>query len=314
MFDMTLPKFTNEDKAREYLEKVRWPNGPVCPHCGCYERVMTLKGKSTRPGVYKCGDCRKQFTVTVGTVFERSHIPIHKWVLATHLLCASKKGMSAHQLHRLLGVTYKTAWFMCHRIREGMREPKFDQMGGNGTFVEVDETFWGNKRKPANKKLSAFHHKEKVLTLVERDGRARSFHVPSVNAKTLGPIIRDQIAVDSAVMTDDASYHKWAKKHFAGHGVVNHSISEYVRGPIHTNTVEGFFSIFKRGLNGVYQHCSKQHLKRYLAEFDFRYSYRSKLGYEDEQRAEMALRGIEGKRLTYLPIDQKQSLSFEAGL
>jgi transposase-like protein len=313
--DFNNPVFVNKDKARKYLEQVRWPDGPVCPHCGCYERVMELQGKSTRPGVYKCGDCRKQFTVTVGTVFERSHIPLNKWVLATHLICSSKKGMSVHQLHRMMGVTYKTAWFMAHRIREAMREPfTGNKMGGGGMFVEVDETYVGQSRPRPGKAARAFD-KEKVITLVERDGRARSFHVNAVNSKTVRKILHEQIASDSAIMTDEAPFYKKpVAEFFAGHATVSHSTYEYVRGAIHTNTIEGFFSIFKRGLTGVYQHCSRQHLKRYLAEFDFRYSYRSKLGYEDHDRTVQALKGIEGKRLVYLPISRKQGLLVEAGL
>jgi hypothetical protein len=261
---------------------------------------MKLKGKSTRPGLYKCGDCREQFTVTVGTVFERSKIPLNKWVMATHLMCSSKKGISAHQLHRMMGVTYKTAWFMAHRIREAMREPfTGNKMGGGGMFVEVDETYLLKGTKRPGKALRGFD-KEKVITLVERDGRARSFHVNAVNSNTVSKILYEQIAGDSAIMTDESPiYKKPVKNFFAGHGTVNHSIYEYVRGAIHTNTIEGYFSILKRGLNGVYQHCSKQHLKRFLSEFDFRYTYRQKLGYDDADRRDLALKGIQGKRLMY---------------
>jgi len=311
--DLTAPIFTDKDKAREYFESVRWPDGPVCPHCGCYERVMQLKGKATRPGVYKCGDCRKQFTVTVGTVMESSHIPINKWVLAIHLMCSSKKGVSAHQLHRTLGVTYKTAWFMAHRIREAMRDPMSGKLGGGGKFVEADETYV-TKGKPRPGKLLSTFDKEKVITLVERDGSARSFHVNSVNTNTVRKILHEQIAGDSALMTDEAGYYRKPGKFFAGHGTVNHGIYEYVRGPIHTNTIEGFFSILKRGLGGVYQHCSKQHLKRYLAEFDFRYTYRQKRGFDDHDRTIQAIRGTEGKRLTYLPTRQRQGVPVPTNL
>lgn len=316
MFDFKDPKFTNPEAAREYLEGIRWPNGPVCPHCGDMERVMLLKGKATRPGLYKCGECRKQFTVTVGTVFERSKISIEKWVLATHRLCSSKKGFSAHQLHRMMGVTYKTAWFMCHRIREAMREGGPGLLGGGGKTVEIDETFWGGSGKAARKAgkvRRGYQHKEKILTLVERDGRARSFHVPAVNAKTLLPIIKQQVAADTHVMTDEAGQYtnrnqfgrvsNYLEGDFASHQVVQHGIGEYVRGDVHTNTIEGYFSILKRGLNGTYQHCSKEHLKRYIGEFDFRYNYREKLGFDDSARTRQALKGIEGKRLTYLPIN-----------
>lgn len=302
MCDLSKPYFHDKELAREHLESIRWPDGAICPHCGGCERVMKLKGKSTRSGVYKCGDCRKQFTVTVGTVFERSHVPLNKWLMATHLVCSSKKGLSAHQLHRMIGVTYKTAWFMMHRIREAMREPFTEQLGGGGHYVESDETYIGNKSTPRGYKFRGSQHKEKVLTLVERDGKARSFHINRVNARTVGSILRDQIASDSALITDDASHYIKPGRDFAGHASVNHSASEYVRGSVHTNTIEGFFSILKRGMNGVYQHCSPKHLKRYLAEFDFRYSYRNKLGYEDSDRARLALKGIEGKRLTYNPI------------
>lgn len=305
MCDINNPIFQNDDHAREYLESVRWPNGAFCPHCGEAENVIKLEGKSHRPGLYQCRSCRKQFTVTVGTLFERSKIPLHKWLLATYLLTSSKKGMSTHQLHRMLGITYKSAWFMTHRIREAMRDPKHsDQMGGNGAPVEVDETFWGglkNKKNKQGKKGRGYAHKEKILTLVERNGRARSFHVPAVNAETLKPIIKEQIKEDSALMTDEASQYTKIGREFASHGVVRHGIGEYVRGDIHTNTIEGYFSILKRGLKGTYQHVSEKHLKRYLGEFDFRYNHRVALGVSDTERAEAALKGIEGKRLTYGP-------------
>lgn len=270
------PVFTDKDVARQHLESVRWPNGPICPHCGCYGRIMTLKGKSTRPGVYKCGDCRKQFTVTVGTVFEGSHIPLNKWIYATHLLCSSKKGISAHQLHRMMGITYKSAWFMLHRLREAMREPFENKLGGSGHYVEADETYLINKTKRLGQKASS-KRKERVIALVERDGQVRSFHVKRVCASTLAPIINEQVSKDTALITDEAPYYKSIGKQYAGHGTVNHGIREYVRGSIHTNTIEGYFSIVKRGLNGIYQHCSSKHLKRYLAEYDFRYTFRLKL-------------------------------------
>lgn len=298
------PIYQDEDKAREHLEALRWPDGPVCPHCGVIDNAAQLQGKSTRPGVYKCRDCRKPFSVTVGTVFERSKIPLTKWLLATHLLASSKKGMSSHQIHRTLGVTYKTAWFMTHRIREAMRESHDGQLGGNGKTVEIDETF-GNERKPRRygKKGRGYQHKTKVLSLVERGGKVRSFHVPEVNAKTLKPIIQEQISADSRVMTDEAGQYVTLNKAFAEHGRVNHGIGEYVRGDIHTNIVEGYFSVFKRGLMGAYHHVSKEHLKRYLCEFDFRYNYRSALAITDVERTKIALQGIAGKRLTYRRLD-----------
>ena len=299
MQNLDNPIFHKVKAARKYLESVRWPDGAFCPHCGvCEQKYITkLTGKSHREGLYQCKACRKQFTVTVGTLFERSKIPLNKWLLATFLLSSSKKGISTHQIHRMLGVTYKTAWFMTHRIREAMREPVSpDTMGGNGSTVEVDETFWGNNGKRVT---CGTGHKEKILTLVEREGRARSFHVPSVKAKTLRPILREQLYSDTKVMTDQATQYKKLKEDFDSHETVNHSIGEYVRGNAYTNTVEGYFSILKRGLNGTYQHVSAKHLKRYLGEFDFRYSYREKLGYSDTDRAREALKGIEGKRLTY---------------
>ncbi|MGB1219943.1 MAG: IS1595 family transposase [Alcanivoracaceae bacterium] len=284
--------------AREHLEAIRWPEGPVCPHCGGVEKIYTMKGG--RAGLYKCGDCRKQFTVTVGTLFEGSKVPLNKWLMAVHLMCASKKGISSHQLHRMIGVTYKTAWFMTHRIREAMREDHDGPLGGGGKIVEADETF-GNERKPRaqGKKGRGYHHKSKVFSLVERGGRVRSFHVPSVKAATLKPILKEQLAADSRLMTDEASQYTKVGREFAEHGVVAHGIGEYVRGDIHTNTVEGYFSIFKRGLKGSFHHISEKHLKRYLCEFDFRYNYRSKLEYSDAERAKIALRGIDGKRLLY---------------
>jgi transposase-like protein len=302
MCDLSNPIFHDADLAREHLESIRWPDGAICPHCGGCDRVMKLQGKSTRKGVYKCGDCRKQFTVTVGTVYERSHVPINKWIMATHLMCSSKKGISAHQLHRNLGVTYKTAFFMAHRIREAMKPSETGKLGGDGSYVEMDETYITNKTKRNTKKTGG-SDKRKVITLVERNGVARSYHVNRVNSDTVKGILDKEVFKDSAIITDSAPFYPSATKEYAGHGTVNHSIREYVRGSIHTNTIEGFFSILKRGLNGVYQHCSKQHLKRYLAEYDFRYSYRSKMGYSDSDRTAMALKGIEGKRLTYLPVN-----------
>lgn len=302
--DLTNPIFNDEEAARKHLERIRWPHGPACPHCGEAENIRKMEGKSHRPGLYKCRSCRKPFSVTVKTIFERSKIPLHKWVLATHLMCSSKKGYSAHQLHRTLGVTYKTAWFMAHRIRESMRETKHDnKLGGGGSPVEADETYWGNKGKH-RKGARGWAHKEKILSLVDRKtGKVRSFHVASVNAKTLRPILNQQIEADSHLMTDEAGVYRSKRPNIAAdysnHSVVVHHIGEYVRGDAHTNTVEGYFSILKRGMNGVYQHCSPAHLKRYVGEFDFRYNYRSGLGYDDIDRASIALKGADGKRLMY---------------
>ena len=312
MCNLTDKRFNDDTAARAYLENLRWPNGPVCPHCGGAERIYPVaarKERKIREGLYKCGDCIQQFTVTVGTVFEGSKLPLHKWVAATHLMCSSKKGISSKQLERMLGVTYKTAWFMSHRIREAMREDGPGMLGGGGMTVEVDETFIGRDKtiKPkGQKKGRGYHHKNKILSLVERGGKVRSTHVPAVNAQTLRPILDAQIAKGTQVYTDEAGQYVATKPAmFEKHDYVRHSIDEYVRGDVHTNTIEGYFSIFKRGMNGVYQHCSEEHLKRYLCEFDFRYNHREKLGFDDMQRTEMALRGIEGKRITYKPAHAK---------
>lgn len=309
------PHFHDEAAAFEMVESIVWPDGPVCPHCGGKERIYSLKGVHSKPskkhphgverhGLKKCGHCRKQFTVRVGTVFESSHIPLHYWLQAFHLLCSSKKGISSHQLHRVLGVTYEAAWFMSHRIREAMRSGSLAPMGGAGTsgVVEADETFIGRKKGMEKKRGTA--HKHAVLSLVERGGNVKSVHVDDVTAKTLVPIVNENIAKEATVMTDDAATYYQKLEGFAGHETVNHSAEEYVRHEagkpvIHTNTVEGYFSIFKRGMKGVYQHCSEKHLHRYLAEFDFRYNNRSAKGVEDVQRTTEAVKGVAGKRLTY---------------
>jgi transposase-like protein len=304
--DLDAKHFHDEDAAREFLEEVRWPDGPLCPHCGAVGTAY----KTKKVGVYRCGEreCRKDFTVRVGTLFERSHIALHTWLFATHLLTSSKKGMSSHQMHRMLGVTYKTAWFMTHRIREAMREihpAESGQLGGKNKVVEVDETYVGGKE--ANKHASKRLHrgrgpvgKEPVVSLVERDGKVRSFHVADVSSKTLKPILKQQIDAASYIMTDESAVYPSATGEFSGHGTVNHSIEEYVRGQFyHTNTVENYFSILKRGIVGTYHHVSQAHLKRYVGEFDFRYNNRSGLGVSDAERAVTALKGIEGKRLTY---------------
>ena len=287
--------FHNEQKAIDYLEKQRWPNGPVCPHCSGNEKIYDLKGEKCRPGLKKCGHCRKQFTVKVGTLFEKSRIPIHKWLQATYLLCASKKGMSTHQLHRILGITYKSAWFMTHRIREAMYDHVVPPMGGNGSIVEAGETFWGNKKK---KKPGArgYAHIEKIFSLVERGGRVRSFHVEKVTGKTLKPIIQKHVKPDTHIMTDDMRSYRGLGKMFDSHNVVRHSKGEYSRGIVYTNTIESYFSILKRGLIGTYHHCGPQHLKRYVGEFDFRYNHRKAT---DIERYEAAIKGFDGKRFKY---------------
>lgn len=271
--NLTDPIFTDEDAARAHFEALRWPDGPVCPHCGGVDCATELRGKSTRPGVYKCKQCRKPFTATIGTLYERSHIPLHKWLLATHLLCSSKKGMSAHQLWRMLGFgSYRTAWFMAHRIREGMREAHFTEpMGGEGKFIEADETYVGGKAR--NRAFKEPPPKEPVMALVEREGKVRSFHLrtATVTAETVKPIIAEALSTDSYLRTDESGIYWKIGESFKSHRTVNHAASEYVRGDAHTNTVEGYFSILKRGIYGVYHHVSQEHLKRYLGEFDFRY-------------------------------------------
>jgi transposase-like protein len=296
--------FQDEAAAYAWVEARVWPEGPICPHCGGTERIGKLQGKSTRPGVYKCYQCRKPFTVKVKTVFEDSHVPMRFWLQAMYLLCSSKKGISSNQLSRTLGVTLKTAWFMSHRIREAMRVVGVGPLGGEGEIVEIDETFMGlqegtNWKTPRR----GTQFLNCVLTLVQRDGSARSFHVDGQTSGQLMPIIHANVAKETAVMTDAASWYKNLKVHAkidGPHETVNHEQEEYVRdGYIYTNTVEGYFSVFKRGMKGVYQHCAEKHLHRYLAEFDFRYSNRVRLGVDDVERTERCLRGIVGKRLTY---------------
>jgi transposase-like protein len=297
-FNLSDPIFHDEDAARADLEAVRWPDGVYCAYCGSFEHVKALGGKSMGPGWYHCGACRKKFTVRVGTVLERSHIPLHKWRLAFQLLCASKKGMSSHQLARMLGVTYQTAWFLTMRIRESMSNPNGGALGGKNKVVEADETYVGGKA--ANRK-GYVPPKAPVLALVERDGSVRSFHVANVTAKTLRPIIVKHVSRASFMMTDESVVYPAIGREFSGHGTVNHSAQEYVRtgGFHHTNTVENYFSILKRGIMGVYHHVSEKHLDRYLAEFDFRYSNRIALGIDDKLRTLAAIKGAEGKRLTY---------------
>jgi transposase-like protein len=297
------PQYHSEEAAYAFVEAHVWPNGRVCPHCGVFDKSGALKGKSTRIGVYKCYACRKPFTVKVGTIFEASHVKLHIWLQAMFLLCSSKKGISSNQLHRTLGVTLKTAWFMSHRIREAMREGKLPgSMGGNGKFVEADETYVGGKAK--NRAYKVPPPKEAVMALVERGGKVRSHHVKEVTAATLKPILADAIAKDTHFRTDESGVYYKIGESFTTHLTVNHSIKEYVRGDAHTNTVEGYFSIFKRGIYGVYHHVSAEHLKRYLAEFDFRYNERAVLGVDDVERTSRALRGIVGKRLTYRTTDR----------
>lgn len=309
--NLTSPIFQDADKAREHLEATRWPHGPVCPHCGVVNEATSLKGKASRPGLYQCNValCREQFTVTVGTVFASSKVPLNKWLLATYLMSSSKKGISAHQVGRTLGVTYKTAWFMCHRIREAMASDDTTPMGGEGKFVEADESVVGGKeankhKSKRNPKNIGMVGKAIAFTLVERGGRARSFHVANVSGKTLRPIIVKHVSRASHLMTDDAGQYRPIGAEFAAHDAVNHGAGEYGRGNAHSNTVEGYFSILKRGVMGTFHHISEAHLGRYLAEFDFRYSNRVALGIDDTVRTAEVLRGIAGKRLTYRRIGE----------
>jgi transposase-like protein len=311
MVDLTAPIFTDADAARQHLEAQVWPNGPVCPHCGNAdgERITALKGKSHRPGLYQCMECREQFTVTVGSAFERSKIPLNKWLLATYLLNASKKGYSAHQLHRTLGVTYKTAWFMFHRIREAMKDDVATSgpLGGEGKIVEADETYQGTKEtvtKRTKRGKPSHSSKRSIVALVERGGRVRSFHVETATKEKVREILVTNASRASKLHTDESNLYMAVGKEFAGHETVTHSADEFVRGDVHTNTIEGYFSIFKRGMRGVYQHCSEKHLHRYLVEFDHRYNHRAKLGFDDTMRADKALAGIKGRRLYYRRPDE----------
>jgi transposase-like protein len=304
--------FHNEAAAYAFVEARVWPNGPVCPKCGGFDRISKMGGKSTRIGAYKCYQCRKPFTVKIGTVFEASHVPMRHWLQAMFLMSSSKKGISSNQLHRTLGCTLKTAWFISHRIREAMRVTGVEPMGGAGKIVEVDETYVG-RLEGQPKRLGGSTHKNTVLTLVERGGSSRSFHIDGATIANIAPILRENISRESRLMTDEGNWYKEVGKEFEGHDAVKHSDKEYVRYPnvfgfpdgearlpvITTNTVEGFYSVFKRGMKGIYQHCKEKHLHRYLNEFDFRYSNRIALGVNDLERAERALKGVVGKRLKY---------------
>jgi transposase-like protein len=295
------PQFHTEEAAYAFVEARLWPNGPVCPHCGSKEKIGKLNGKTTRIGLYKCYACQKPFTVKIGTIFEDSHIPLRIWLQAIYHVCAFKKGISSNQLHRTLGVTLKTAWFLSHRICEAMRGGDLAPFGNNGGTVESDETFlWDDPNIPVRR---GYAHKNKILSLVDREsGEARSVVIDDVTAKTIVPILKENIAREARVMTDDAGQYHYIHEDFADHGVVRHSLGENVSladPSIHTNTLEGYFSIFKRGMKGVYQHCAKKHMHRYLAELNFRYSNRIAKGIDDSRRVEKLLCGVVGKRLTY---------------
>jgi transposase-like protein len=301
--------YHDEAAAHAFLEARLWPNGPICPHCGGYDRISKMNGKSTRIGVHKCYQCRKQFTVTVGTVFERSHVKLNIWLQAVALLSSSKKGISSNQLHRTLGVTLKTAWFMSHRIREAMRDGKLGPMGGAGSIVEIDETYHGPVAAPRDVTTSGraytksgksgISNKRAIISLVQRGGQVRSFHVEHADKSTVTRIVNNNIDRETHVFTDESRLYNDLLEQVAGHQSVKHSAKEYVRGNVHTNTVENYFSVFKRGMRGTYQHCAEKHLHRYLAEFDFRYNARTALGVNDLTRADRVLNGIVGKRLTY---------------
>lgn len=314
--NLTNKIYTNENAARKHLEAIRWPDGISCPLCGGVDKIsdVAMKNKPSKAhpegkevkGYYHCGDCRRKFTVRTGTIYERSHIPLHKWVLATQLLCSSKKGMSAHQLHRMLGVTYKSAWFMFHRIRESMIDVNPDPMGGPGEHVQADETYIGKKSGPAPEVTTsgrpftkrtgeARAPKNTVVSLVSK-GKARTFHVDRATADVVRDILVTNVSRDTDLFTDESKLYIKVGREFASHETVNHSAGEYARNGITTNNVENYFSIFKRGMKGVYQHCSEKHLQRYLTEFDFRYNNRE---LSDFERAEEAHKGAEGKRLTY---------------
>ena len=302
---LSAPHFHDEAAAFERVEKVIWPQGPVCHHCGCMGRISAIPPnpeKRVRYGLKRCGDCKRQFTVRMGTIFEESKLPLHIWLQAMHLMCSSKKGVSAHQLHRTLEITYKSAWFLAHRIREAMRSGDLSPFGHDGGMVEVDETYIGrDPLQPVQK--GGGNHKMKVLSLVDRaSGQSRSMVLDYVTAKSVGEIVVANLSREAILMTDEAPFYKKLGEDFRGHGHTNHAAGEYVsrfNPQVHTNTVEGFFSIFKRGMRGVYQHASKKHLHRYLAEFDFRYSNRIAVGVDDTARAALALQGVVGKRLTY---------------
>ena len=301
--------FHDEKAAYAYVEAHVWAKGRVCPHCGTVDQSGALKGKSTRIGVYKCYACRKPFTVKVGTIFESSHIKLHIWLQAIFLISSSKKGISANQLHRVLGITLKSAWFLAHRIREAMRSGGLGPLGGEGQIVEADETYFGMKKDKADTTTSGrpflkggykgITNKRAIVSLVQRGGEVRSFHVKRADKVTVASIVTKNVARETRLHTDESRLYTGADGHVAEHHTVNHSKGEYVRGAVHTNTIEGYFSIFKRGMKGVYQHCGENHLHRYLAEFDFRYNNREGLGVNDVARASNLLRGVTGKRLTY---------------
>ena len=312
------PIFLDETKARDWLEARVWANGRVCPHCGNadQDKITKLDGEAHRPGLYQCNEteCRQQFTVTVNTVFERSKIPLTKWLAALFLMTASKKGVSAHQVHRMLGISYKSTWFLMHRLREAMRTGGLEPLGGEGKIVEADETYFGKpeighvSKQRGNRpyiKGNKIRNSRAIVALVERGGNVRSFHVAVADSNTVAGIVNANVKKETRLQTDESNLYKRVGKEFAAHETVNHGRLEYVRGDVSTNTIESYFSVFKRGMRGTYQHCAEKHLHRYLAEFDFRYNNRVALGIEDTERADKLAEGIVGKRLTYRRPNQK---------
>ena len=319
--NLTDKRFQDASEARKWFELQRWPNGPWCPHCGNAnpDQITAMHGKAHRDGVSQCNEkeCRLQFSVTVGTIMERSKIPLNKWLLAMHLMSSSKKGYSAHQLHRTLGITYQSAWFLAHRIREAMKDMNPAPMGGEGKVIEADETYHGKREtprkdrtartKPSKNSKRGGADKRVIFGLVERGGKARTFHINQATAWEVRKIIVRHVSRKSDLHTDEARIYSELGKEFDAHKTVIHSKFEYVRGNVHTNTVENVWSVFKRGMKGIYQHCGEAHLHRYLAEFDFRYNNRAALKVSDTERTENIAKGIEGKRLTYRRIGQAQN-------
>ena len=304
----TKPIYNDEDAARAHLEGLLWPHGPTCPSCGVIDDAVKMEGESHRKGLYNCRSCRKPFTVTIGTVFESSHIPLHKWVYGMHLMAASKKGISALQLQRQLGLgSYRTAWFMAHRIREALSPTDTTPIGGEGQIVEADETYYGKTDDQKGKKPEPYvrgkHANKKnvrpIVALVERGGQVRVFHVGNADKATVTQILVENIHHESRLHTDESRLYTGAEQHFLTHETVKHSAKEYARWDVHTNSAEGFFGVFKKGMVGVYQHCSEKHLSRYVDEFAFRHNTRAKLGFNDQDRAALAIQGAAGKRLTY---------------
>ena len=306
------PIFLDETAARDWLKARVWPNGRICPHCGNtdQDKITKLEGKAHRPGVYQCNEteCRQQFTVTVNTVFERSKIPLTKWLAALFLMTASKKGVSAHQVHRMLGISYKSTWFLMHRLREAMRTGGLEPLGGEGKIVEADETYFGKpevahvskqRRGRPYIKGNKIRNSRAIVALVERGGSVRSFHVAVADSNTVAGIVNANVKKETRLQTDESNLYKKVGKEFAAHETVNHGRKEYVRDDVTTNTIESYFSVFKRGMRGTYQHCAEKHLHRYLAEFDFRYNNRIAVGVDDSDRADELAKGIVGKRLTY---------------